>query len=88
MKPVALIEQALSNSSRANDLILDPFGGAGSTLIACQKKGRRARLLELEPVYVDVIIRRWQEFTGREARLEGSGQSFDELAASGSEQAA
>jgi DNA modification methylase len=88
MKPVALIEQALSNSSRANDLILDPFGGAGSTLIACQKKGRRARILEIEPVYVDVIIRRWQEFTGREARLEGSGQSFDELAASGSEQAA
>ncbi|MFL6447386.1 MAG: site-specific DNA-methyltransferase [Bryobacteraceae bacterium] len=80
MKPVALIEQALANSSRADDLILDPFGGAESTLIACHKKGRRARILELEPLYVDVMVQRWQEFTGREARLEGSGQSFHEAA--------
>jgi len=49
-------------------------------LIACHKKGRRARILELEPLYVDVTIRRWQEFTGQEARLEGSGQGFDEAA--------
>ena len=48
--------------------------------MACHKKGRRARILELEPLYVDVTIRRWQEFTGREARLEGSTQSFDEAA--------
>jgi DNA modification methylase len=80
MKPVALIEQAVKNSSREGDLVLDPFGGSGSTLIACQKTGRSGRLIEIDPLYVDVIVRRWQEFTGREAVLEGAGRSFAAVA--------
>jgi len=69
MKPVALIERALANSSQADDVVFDPFGGSGSTLIACEKMGRRARLLEIDPKYVDVIIQRWQDYTGKTARL-------------------
>ena len=81
MKPVELVERAVRNSSKSRDIVLDPFGGSGSTLIACEKSGRRARLIELDPKYVDVIVRRWQEYTGNEAMLEGSGQSFEETAA-------
>jgi len=80
MKPVALVEQAVANSSRSGDIVLDPFGGAGSTLIACQKTARRARLIELDPQYVDTIVRRWQDFTGREAILDGDGRSFAAIA--------
>jgi len=76
MKPVALIERAICNSSRRGDLVLDPFGGSGSTLIACEKTGRATRLMELEPQYVDVTMRRWEAYSGQEARLESSGQSF------------
>ena len=60
--------------------MLDPFGGSGSTLIACEKARRHARLIELDPRYVDVIIRRWQEWTSGVAVLEGGGRSLDELA--------
>ncbi len=81
MKPVELVERAVRNSSKSHDIVLDPFGGSGSTLIACEKSGRRARLIELDPRYVDVIVRRWQEFTGNEAMLEGSDQSFSAVAA-------
>ena len=81
MKPVELVERAVRNSSKLRDVVLDPFGGSGSTLIACEKSGRRARLIELDPKYVDVIVRCWQEYTGSEAMLEGSGQSFEETAA-------
>jgi DNA modification methylase len=80
MKPIELIERAIRNSSQEGDLVLDPFAGSGSTLIACQRTGRRARLIELEPQYVDVIVRRWQEFTGRSATLEGHGGTFAEVA--------
>ena len=80
MKPVALVEQAVANSSRSGDIVLDPFGGAGSTLIACQKTARRARLIELDPQYVDTIVRRWQDFTGRDAILDGDGRSFAAIA--------
>jgi DNA modification methylase len=80
MKPVSLIERAIRNSSRRGDLVLDPFGGSGSTLIACEKTGRRAALVELEPKYVDVIIRRWEAYTGREAQLESDGRSFAVIA--------
>ena len=80
MKPVELVERALRNSSKTRDTVLDPFGGSGSTLIACEKAGRQARLIELEPKYVDVIIRRWQEFAGQQARHEQSGRTFDDLA--------
>ena len=79
MKPVGLIERAIRNSSRRGDLVLDLFGGSGSTLIACEKTGRRARLVELVPQCIDVIIRRWQAYTGREAHREGDGRSFGEL---------
>src|SRR4051812_831045 len=77
MKPVELIEQAIRNSSRSGGVVLDPFGGSGSTLIACEKTARRARLLEVEPKYVDVIVRRWQEFTGKRAVREGDGGGID-----------
>ena len=60
MKPVALVERAVRNSSKTRDIVLDPFGGSGSTLIACEKTGRQARLIELDPKYVDTIILRWQ----------------------------
>lgn len=76
MKPVALVERALRNSSQRGDLVLDPFGGSGTTLIAAETTGRRAALLELDPKYVDVIVRRWQEFTGQEAVLAETGRSF------------
>lgn len=80
-KPVELIERALTNSSKAGDTVLDVFGGSGSTLIACEKHGRHARLMELDPKYCDVIIKRWQDFTGRQAVLESTGQTFDEVSA-------
>jgi DNA modification methylase len=78
-KPVELIERAIRNSSKSRDTVLDPFGGSGSTMIACEKAGRQARLVELEPKYCDVIIRRWQEFTGRDAILDGAGRTFAEI---------
>jgi DNA modification methylase len=79
MKPVELVERAIRNRSKTRDLVLDPFGGSGSTLIACEKSGRRARLIELDPKYVDVIVKRWEEFTGKKAtRL---GEPADEALA-------
>jgi len=81
MKPVELVERAIRNSSKSRDTVLDPFGGSGSTLIACERTGRQARLIELEPKYCDVIIRRWQEYAGGVAQHAGSGRAFNELAA-------
>ncbi len=81
MKPVALVERAVRNSSKSRDIVLDSFGGSGSTLIACEKTGRQARLLELDPTYCDVIVGRWQEWTGEVATLEGNGRSLEEIAA-------
>lgn len=75
-KPVGLIERAITNSSKGEDAILDLFGGSGSTLIACEKTNRHARLMELDPKYCDVIVQRWQEFTGKTATLESTGQPF------------
>ena len=77
MKPVELIERAVRNSSRSGGVVLDPFGGSGSTLIACEKTGRHARLLEVEPKYVDVIVRRWQEFTGKRAVRDDDAGGID-----------
>lgn len=68
-KPVELPERAITNSSKAGDEILDLFGGSGSTLIACEKNGRHARLMELDPKYCDVIVKRWEDFTGKKAEL-------------------
>jgi DNA modification methylase len=81
MKPVELIERALHNSSKTRDTVLDPFAGSGSTLIACERTGRQARLIEMEPAYCDVIIRRWQDHAGQLATLEADGRLFKELAA-------
>ena len=68
-KPVALIEKALINSSKSGDIVSDFFGGSGSTLIACEKINRHARLMELDPKYCDVIVKRWEDFTGKKAEL-------------------
>jgi DNA modification methylase len=81
MKPVELVERALRNSSHPGDLVLDPFGGSGTTLIAAEKSGRIARLVELEPKYVDVIVRRWQDWTGKQATRESDGVAFVDLVA-------
>jgi DNA modification methylase len=81
MKPVELIERALLNSSKGGDCVLDLFGGSGSTLIACERRNRESRLMELDPRYTDVIVKRWQEYSGRRAVLAGEDRSFDEVAA-------
>jgi DNA modification methylase len=80
MKPVGLVLGMLKNSSKRGDAVLDLFGGSGSTLIACQKVGRRARLMEYDPRFADVIVRRWQQFSGRKAHLLSTGEGFDALA--------
>lgn len=69
MKPVELVERAVLNSSKSGDIVLDGFGGSGSTLIACEKNNRKARLIELDPKFCDVIVKRWEEYTGRKAEL-------------------
>ncbi len=74
--PVHLPEWAIGTFTKANDVIADAFGGTGTTLIACEKTGRAARLMELDPKYCDVIVKRWQEFTGQTATLEGTGEPF------------
>ncbi len=79
MKPVELMERAINNSSKTRDIVLDPFGGSGTTLIACEKSARRARLIELDPKYVDVIIKRWQEFSGKQATRQQDGMAFNTL---------
>ena len=76
MKPVSLVERFLKNSSLKGDGVLDPFGGSGTTLIACERTRRRCRTMELDPKYADVIVRRWQEFTGLCAVHEASGETF------------
>ena len=81
MKPVELFEYQMPNNTKGSDLVLDSFAGSGTTAIACEKHGRLARLMELDPKYCDVIIKRWQDFTGQQATLEATGQTFAELAA-------
>ncbi len=78
MKPVALIQRQLSNSTNPGDVVLDLFGGSGSTLIACHQLGRVARVMELDPRFVDVIVQRWQDLTGRSARHDETGETFVE----------
>ena len=80
MKPVELVERAVRNSSKGRDTILDPFGGSGTTIIACEKARRQARVMEIDPKYCDVIVRRWQAFAGGVAMLEGDGTAFDQIA--------
>lgn len=84
VKPVEMIVDAIKDVSRRGDIVLDCFGGSGSTLIAAHKTGRRARLIELDPIYVDVIIRRWQSFAKDDATLAG-GRTFNEIVERGRE---
>jgi DNA modification methylase len=79
MKPVELIDRALINSSKQGDIVADLFGGSGSTLIACERRGRKARLMEIDPKYCDVIVRRWQDHTGKKAVLDGSDKAFEDI---------
>lgn len=81
MKPVAMIENQILIASNAKALVVDFFGGSGSTLIACEKTGRDCAMIELDPKYCDVIVNRWQTFTGMKAVLEGDGRTFEELEA-------
>jgi DNA modification methylase len=80
VKPVALIADAIRDCSRRSEIVLDGFGGSGSTLIAAEKTGRSARLVEYDPAYCDTIVRRWEEYTGKRARLEASGATHEEVA--------
>lgn len=79
MKPVELFEYQLLNNTKGGDIVLDSFGGSGTTVIAAEKNGRVGYLMELDPKYCDVIVRRWQEFTGKQATLEATGATFAEV---------
>ena len=79
-KPVALAEEAIDKTTKKGAVVLDLFGGSGSTLIACEKIGRINRSMELDPKYCDVIIKRWQDFTGKQATHEETGRTFAQLA--------
>ncbi|MFZ1006330.1 MAG: DNA methyltransferase [Candidatus Sulfotelmatobacter sp.] len=81
VKPVALIADLMRDCSRRNGLILDPFGGSGTTLLAAERTGRRARVIEIDPLYVDLSIRRWQRQTGAQAIHVETGRTFDDIAA-------
>lgn len=81
VKPVAMLVEAIKDCTRRKHIVLDPFGGSGSTLIACEDSGRIARCIELDPLYVDLIIRRWQKHTGKQATLQTTGQTFAEIEA-------
>lgn len=80
-KPVDLCVRAIRSSAPPGSVVLEPFGGTGSTLIACEQTGNPNRTMELEPAFVDVTVLRWQEFTGEAATLAGDGRTFAELAA-------
>jgi DNA modification methylase len=81
VKPVRLLADAILDCTRRNDVVLDPFLGSGSTIIAAERTGRRCYGIELDPLYVDTCIRRWQRYCGGQARLLSTGQSFDDVAA-------
>ena len=80
VKPVALVADAMRDCSRRGDIVLDPFMGSGTTILAAERVGRKASGLEIDPLYVDAAIRRWQGFTKRDAILKATGQTFSEVA--------
>jgi hypothetical protein len=80
-KPVAMMERVMNSSLPEGGVCVEPFGGSGSTLMGAERTGRRCFTMELQPKYVDVIVRRWQEFTGEQATLDGDGRTFHEIAA-------
>lgn len=79
MKPVRLVVNAIQNSSKEGDIVLDVFGGSGSTLIACEQNKRKCYMMEISPTYCDVIVRRWQIFTGKQALREKDGELFNSI---------
>jgi DNA modification methylase len=81
MKPVELFQYQVENSSKPGGVVLDLFGGSGTTLIACERTGRVARLMELDPKYADVIVQRWQDFTGKAAVHAETGETFNVMKA-------
>jgi DNA modification methylase len=78
---VLLVADAIKDVSKRKGLVLDPFGGSGTTIIAAEKTGRRARAIELDSKYVDVAVRRWERYTGRSAVLDGTGQTLEDVEA-------
>ena len=81
VKPVALVADAILDCSKRKEIVLDPFSGSGTTIIAAEKTGRRARAIEYAPKYVDVAVRRWQAFTGKHATLAASGHTYEDVEA-------
>jgi DNA modification methylase len=79
VKPVAMVADAILDVTRRGDIVLDSFLGSGATLMACERTGRRCHGIELDPLYVDVIVRRWQIYTGDKARHLETGQTFEEV---------
>ena len=79
MKPVALVADAIRDCSKRKQIVLDPFAGSGTTVIAAEKTGRLAYLLELDPIYCDTIIHRWQTFTGKRALHADTSRCFEEV---------
>jgi 23S rRNA G2445 N2-methylase RlmL len=79
VKPVALVADAIKDCSRRGAVVLDPFLGSGTSVIAAERTGRRARGIEIDPAYVDVAVRRWQSYTGKFATLAQTGQTFEEI---------
>lgn len=80
VKPVALVADAIRDCSKRGDIVLDTFGGSGSTLIAAESCGRRAYLLEVDPIYCDTIVRRWEAYTGKSAILDDNALPFEDIA--------
>jgi DNA modification methylase len=80
VKPVAMVADAMKDCTRRGDIVIDTFSGAGTTILAAERVGRRAYAVELEPKYVDVAVRRWQAFTRRDAVYADTGQTFEEVA--------
>ena len=80
VKPVALVAEAIKDCSSRGEIVLDPFGGSGTTLMAAEKTGRLARLIEFDPAYCDTILRRFERVTGKQATLSATGMSFEEVA--------
>jgi DNA modification methylase len=78
-KPVECMRRPVENNSRAGDCVYEPFSGSGTTIIAAEMTGRRCHAIEIAPQYVDVAVKRWQEFTGEQAVLDGDGRSFEEV---------
>jgi DNA modification methylase len=80
VKPVALVADAIKDCSRRGEIVLDPFAGSGTTVIAAEKAGRSARAVEFDPIYCDRIVQRFEKLTGKQTRLESTGEGFEEVA--------